>query len=102
MLPSSWEYLFVLAVLSAATVSLFWATLTRLARHPPFLAALALFMLFCIAVDYIAIQAGWWAFPDGKVVGLRFLSIPLEEYLLFLLAFITTVACWEFEANDLD
>lgn len=51
------------------------------------LCTVVLTLLFSIPWDIYAIKSGIWYFPKPSVVGIFFLSIPLEEYL-----FMATVA----------
>lgn len=48
---------------------------------------------FWFAIDQIAVQLGLWTFPQTATSTFRVLSLPVEEYMLFLLH---TVVCFIF------
>jgi lycopene cyclase domain-containing protein len=50
---------------------------------------LALVLVYFL-VDQAAVALGLWYFPEGRTFPIRFLELPLEEYLLF---FISTGVC---------
>jgi lycopene cyclase domain-containing protein len=45
---------------------------------------------FWFTIDQVAIHLGLWAFPPRAESTLRFLSLPVEEYLMF---FLHTMVC---------
>lgn len=54
-------------------------------RSPAFLcAAVGLFVLW-FTLDQIAVRLGLWAFPPGSTLAIRAFSLPIEEYLVFVL-----------------
>jgi len=41
--------------------------------------------LFWFAIDQVAVRMGLWTFPETSTSRFRLLSLPLEEYVLFIL-----------------
>jgi len=102
MLPPQSEYFFILSVYCLAIVSLFAGTLQRVARQRHFWIGMFTFFTWCTVLDYVAISLRWWNFPVGRLLGLGLVGIPIEEYCLFVLAYVLVVASWEFVINDMD
>lgn len=61
----------------------FWGRLKPFWRV--YAAAAAGSLAVAIPWDYLAIAQGLWTFPVAAVTGVRFLGIPVEEYLFIVL-----------------
>lgn len=81
--------------------SLFLDQLLKLFRSKAFWLSFALYFLFCTMADYVAIRLGWWVFADDKILGIHFITIPLEEYILFALIYFLTIGFWEAQCHEL-
>lgn len=68
-----------LAVMAWAFRGRTWAVLR--AVLPPALVS----TVWLVAADHLAISAGIWRFGEGKHLGVRVLSVPVEEILFFLI-----------------
>lgn len=51
----------------------------------PAIAAIAGLAFIWFMLDQIAVHLGLWTFPQGGTLPLRFFSLPIEEYVLFVL-----------------
>lgn len=53
--------------------------------------------IFIIAAvsDYVGIHTAVWAYGTAKVIGINILSIPLEDYIFFLLIPPWIIGCYE-------
>jgi lycopene cyclase domain-containing protein len=88
------EYMLTLLVVFLATLCLHFKFNTRLyANHKHLIVTVV--SLFCVGTlwDFWAISRGHWTFPPENLVGIYFLTIPLEEYIFFFVVpyFILTV-----------
>ncbi|HEX6085873.1 MAG TPA: lycopene cyclase domain-containing protein [Thermoanaerobaculia bacterium] len=95
MVAARYEYLFLLLVFALVGASVLSARAQRAMRTKAYWVSLLLFMIFGTAVDLIAIHWEWWEWSAAKICGLRPLNIPIEEYVLFIIAHMTLVATWE-------
>lgn len=69
---------------------------TRLAKKYPTKLFIALFFIFGMLFlqVYIGISIGLWKYGKG-ILGIYFLSIPLEEYLYMAIAPYSAIVLWE-------
>lgn len=93
-MPATSAYLFLELSILAYAIGFGWEgwDTGRLFSRPVMCAAVGIaFFWFCI--DELAVALGLWTFPDGATLPIRFMSLPIEEYLLF---FLHTVICFLF------
>jgi len=95
VIAARFEYLFLLLVFSAIGASIVSPRHWRLVRSGPYLLSLGVFFLFGTMVDGIAIRWNWWTWSATKICGLRFLGIPIEEFILFVIFHGVVVLIWE-------
>jgi lycopene cyclase domain-containing protein len=93
-MPSPSAYLFLELSILAFAIGVGWEhwNLKRLCS-PKFLLAAFCLALVWFCLDEIAVHLGLWTFPDGGTLPFRFLSLPIEEYMLF---FLHTLICFLF------
>jgi len=53
-----------------------------------------IFFIYSSMLEYIALKQKWWNFNPGRIMGILILSIPVEEYLLFLLFAFFVIGMW--------
>ena len=89
---ASSAYLFLELSIAAFIVGFGWEhfKLRELLTRPFLVPALWL-ACFWFAIDQVAVGFGLWTFPGPGTLPFRFLSLPIEEYMLFLLH---TVLCF--------
>lgn len=56
----------------------------RLKKRGIVLGTIVLFCTWTI-VDQVALSLGIWSFPGHGLLGVRFLRLPLEEYIVFVI-----------------
>lgn len=95
MMPSEFEYLFVLMTFFAVGISILWVEFTTLLSSRLFWFGCSIFYVLCLAIEIIALKNGWWTFVPSKHLGLKIWQIPLEEFLLFGMFYALTVSAWE-------
>lgn len=86
MNPESFAYLFLEII---ALIMFFLFSSHRKVQVNGFLmkfsACLAVMVVFLTIMDVSAVHYQVWFFPSGKTLDFRFLTLPLEEHLLFYL-----------------
>lgn len=95
MIPSRFEYFFLLSIIALAGWSLLGHQLQPVIKRASYWVSFVIFFGACTIIDLLAINLGWWWFSNEKTVGLLIGSIPVEEFILFILFFNLTVAAWE-------
>jgi lycopene cyclase domain-containing protein len=96
-MPATSAYLFLELSILAYVVGFGWENWDsdRIFSRPNLYAACGL-ATFWFCIDQVAVGLGLWTFPDGATIPVRFLSLPIEEYLLF---FLHTLICFLFVGN---
>lgn len=75
-----------LPILVAQFVTLWWVHRENFGRVLKALLPPALIVsAWLIAADHLAISAGIWRFGEGKHLGVKLLSVPIEEVLFFII-----------------
>jgi len=95
VVAARFEYLFLLLVFFAVGASIVAPRHWRLIGQRPYLLSLGAFFLFGTIVDWLAIRWNWWIWSATKICGLRFLGIPIEEFILFVIFHAVVVLIWE-------
>lgn len=98
MIPDRLEYLTILVVLLIFVASAYSRELSHCIRRHEFWAALPIYFVCCTILDLVAIRLKWWTFRSSKLVGLTILEIPFEEYMLFAVTYLLSIALWEAES----
>ena len=95
MIPTRFEYAFILTLFALTGLTVTWegVALALKRRHGP--QAIALFFLYCFAIEIIALSRGWWTFNDQHVIGLYVWRVPIEELLLFAVFSLIVLGAWE-------
>jgi lycopene cyclase domain-containing protein len=96
MLPRAFEYLIVLLVLALFVCAAAWPQVRALARDRAFWLSLTVYMILCVMLDVFAVRLGWWSFPAPTNIGIAVGRVPIEEFLLFILIFISAIVAWKF------
>jgi lycopene cyclase domain-containing protein len=99
MLPREYEYLIVLLVLALFVCATGWDQVRALMRDKPFWLSLAVYMALCAILDVSAVRLGWWSFPAPTNIGIVVCRVPIEEFLLFILIFVSAIVAWKFLAQ---
>ena len=91
-MPSTSAYLFLELAIVAYVIGFGWEhwSLKELFSGPILIAALCLAIVWFV-LDQIAVTLGLWTFPAAGTMPVRFFSLPIEVYLIFLLH---TVVCF--------
>lgn len=93
---ASAQYLIVLAACVAVTLPLEVALGARVYRRPLRVAAVLLPVLAVFVVwDLIGADRGHWWWNASAVVGLRLLSLPIEEWLFFIVVPLCALLTYE-------
>lgn len=95
MIAGRYEYLFLLLIFGLVGLSVLSGRALQAIRTRTFWISMAIFFIFGTAVDLLAIHWDWWQWSRSKTCGIRLLTIPIEEYLLFLIGHATAVGIWE-------
>lgn len=101
LIPARFEYLFVLVLFLWLIVALFPFQVGSLIRRREYWTSQALFFVIATLLDLVAIELGWWIFSDSKVLGVYWMGLPLEEYVLFIIFHLATCASWEAMTREL-
>jgi len=86
MEENRWAYLF-LEIVVIITVFVFCSPRIQ-SNHffnRRFVYCLLLLFVLWTLIDQLALKFELWSFPIKNTIGLRFLDLPLEEYLLFVI-----------------
>ncbi len=93
----AWQYLLVLGLCVAATLPLEIIGGTRVYRRPKtLLSVLAPVVAMFAGWDLIAVHRGDWWYSGRYILGLRLASLPIEEWLFFLVVPICALLTYEF------
>lgn len=90
------QYLAVLIIGSLTGILIFQGNLLLVIRERTTYPPLLLFIALAACFDIVGIQSKWWIFSSTKLLGINILMVPIEEYFLFLSAFLMTAAAWHF------
>jgi lycopene cyclase domain-containing protein len=96
MLPPESEYLVVLMVLMLFVAAAAWEQVRTLAKERAFWLSLVVYLVLCIALDIIAVRLRWWSFPAPTNFGITVGGVPIEEFILFVVIFVSATAAWKF------
>jgi lycopene cyclase domain-containing protein len=96
MLPPESEYLAVLLVLMIFVAAATWEQVRTLLKERAFWLSLAAYLVLCTALDVIAVRLQWWSFPAPTNMGIWLGGVPIEEFVLFIVIFISATAAWKF------
>jgi lycopene beta-cyclase len=92
----SWQYLLVLGSCIAVTLPLEVIGGARVYRHPKALiVTLAPVVVVFAGWDLIGVHTGEWWFSARYTLGLRLASLPLEEWLFFLVVPVCALLTYE-------
>lgn len=94
-IPPEADYLILVLLFSVVCVAIFLEELRELSTTFPFWCGLISWTSISTALDCLAIQLGWWAFSDDKILGICVFSVPLEEIALFIAIYLFAVCAWE-------
>jgi lycopene cyclase domain-containing protein len=104
MIPERAEYLFLLALYFVAVLVVIQEATAHVLRRAAFWSSCLVFVAICSAIEAYALRHSWWKFSPHKICGILIGSIPIEEYLLFILTHLSTSAIYSAlrESHDLD
>jgi lycopene beta-cyclase len=92
----TWQYLLVLGLCVAVTLPLEIIGGARVYRRPKELAVtLAPVVAVFTGWDLIAVHTGQWWFSARYILGLRLMSLPLEEWLFFVVVPVCALLTYE-------
>lgn len=92
----SWQYLLVLGSCVAVTLPLEIIGGTRVYQRPKeLIVTLAPVVTVFAGWDLIALHTGEWWFSARYILGLRLASLPLEEWLFFLVVPVCALLTYE-------
>jgi len=94
MLPAKYEYLAVLLVLTIFITATAWEQVRALIKERAFWISFAAYVVLCVGLDVTATRAGWWDFPAPTNMGANLAGVPIEEFVLFFVIFLSAVAAW--------
>ncbi len=100
MIPSSFEYLFLLLLYLLIITSLFTFRVAECLRRKSFWQSFAVFGLSWTAIELVGLELEMWKYSTEGTCGLVPLGIPIEEFIVFFLIHLATVASWETFAAD--
>lgn len=66
----------------------------------PLLQIIAAYVVFLVLLDILLVHLGFWAFPPGRSLPWRLLTLPLEEYILFVFHALMCVMLMEITSNE--
>jgi len=90
------EYLLVLAAILAFPLILSVVLPLRMYKHPgALLRAIAIVCVVYWTWDVLVTSRGHWSFNPSFVLGFRFLGMPLEEWLFFVVIAFVSVFTYE-------
>lgn len=95
------SYLFLNMAVLLTAVTLTWGRpeWRRILSRSWIVRAAALFAFWCV-VDWVAVMLRLWEFPHGGTLPFRFMGLPFEEYLVFVIhAVLTTFAAGDQEGG---
>ncbi len=95
MIPHGLEYLALLAVYLLIIASLFTHRVIECLRSRSFWLSFAVFGISWTVVELIGLRAAMWVYSGERLCGATVLGIPIEEYIIFFLIHLATVASWE-------
>ena len=85
-MPVSFSYLFLELAVLATILTFAWDTLEwQLFLSRQFIFKVIILFFLWLALDQLAIFLNLWSFPQGGSLRMRFLRLPPEEYLLFVI-----------------
>ena len=103
MIPSSYEYLFLLCIYFLIILSLFMKISIALLRSPIFLLSTCGLTTVWVVLEYYGLRFGLWVYPSDRLIGLYLFTVPLEEYIAFSLIHLATISTWTaLKKNELD
>ena len=102
MIPENLEYLFLLFLYLLLIVTFLTEPLLKLLPKRSFWISCSMFCLTWALIEIYALQARWWVFSPGKICGVFIATVPIEEYILFILihASIAATYCVIRNLND--
>ena len=95
MIPEPLEYLALIAIYAVLIVSIFLPQVVESLRSRAFWISTMIFAGLWAAFDCLGIRLGMWSFSAARTVGLKIFEIPVEEFLVFFLIQLNTVAAWQ-------
>lgn len=95
MLPAKYEYLAVLVVLTIFVTAAAWEEVRAVIRERAFWISFAAYVVLCAGLDVTATRAGWWDFPAPTNIGTSLAGVPIEEFALFFVIFLSAVSAWK-------
>ena len=95
MIPPQFEYFSLLVVYALLLLSLFSESIRVAARERAFWVSLGIFVLSWSTIELVGLGLGMWEYSSDKLCGVAILGIPIEEYVIFVLIHMSTVASWK-------
>jgi lycopene cyclase domain-containing protein len=94
MIPERLEYLF-LAFLYAIIVAItLREPVLKLLKKRSFWLSCVTFCITWALIEIYALRHHLWVFSPNKICGLFIATVPIEEYIVFVLIHLSTVATW--------
>ena len=95
LIPSSLEYLFLLAIYFLIVTTLFWNQVQAVLKTRSFWISALVFAASWTGLEIYGLRAGIWSYSTEKLCGLAVVGVPIEEYVAFLLIHLATCSSWE-------
>ena len=95
MVPDKLEYLCLLAIYGLIIGVLFPDQVRFSLRRRAFWLSFAIFGVSWTVIEIVGLRAEMWSYSTDRLCGIGFLDVPLEEYMIFFLIHLMTVASWE-------
>jgi len=94
MIPGHFEYLFLLLLYLLVIFTLLKEPVTRLLKKASFWLSCIAFCAIWATLEIYALQHHWWIFSPEKICGVFIATVPIEEYIVFVLIHLSTAATW--------
>jgi len=94
MIPENLEYLFLLFLYLLLITTFLAEPVLKLLPRRSFWISCALFCLTWALIEIYALRAHWWIFSPNKICGIFIATVPIEEYILFILVHVSTAATY--------
>lgn len=95
MLPAELEYLFLNIIFFVLVAAFFGDQIKPILRESSSWISLAMFLVFAVTIEVVALDQGWWSFNADKVLGVYLAGIPLEELVLMVELHLFFRLSWE-------
>lgn len=95
MIPEKLEYLFLLTLLALLIGTFLGEATLRLLKKRSFWISCALLCATWTLIEIHALRQHWWVFSPNKLCGYTIATVPIEEYIVFVLIHTAVVATYE-------